>query len=182
MSQGVNRACDWWAVGVVVFEMLTGVLPFTDPDGEELVTLKNVIKGKLHFPEPSGEPMSEEARAFIVSALCTKVPKRLGYLQDINMKEDVLQHAWFVRCPTPGLESPLALKARDDPAIAAARAFDFGALVNKTMKPPFVPKLRGAEDARWFPNEDELLDEIEEVEGDPQEISQWRHCWDAFVL
>ena len=68
LNQGVNQACDWWALGILVFEMLTGVPPFTDPDGEDMQTYQNITRGELSkcFKTPRGaDDPSDEARGLI---------------------------------------------------------------------------------------------------------------------
>ena len=32
LSKGHGKAADWWAVGIFIYELLTGVVPFYDED------------------------------------------------------------------------------------------------------------------------------------------------------
>merc|ERR1719162_2329143 len=47
---GHNRAVDWWALGVMIFIMMSGRSPFDAPDAMQIY--KKIIKGfpKVHFP------------------------------------------------------------------------------------------------------------------------------------
>ena len=50
LGQGVNLACDWWALGVLTYEFLAGVAPFSDPDGDDMKTFASILKGVFHPP------------------------------------------------------------------------------------------------------------------------------------
>lgn len=39
---------DWWAFGVLMFEMLAGYPPFYDDD--PMATYKKILGGKIEFP------------------------------------------------------------------------------------------------------------------------------------
>ena len=47
--QGHGKAVDWWALGVLVYEMCAGYPPFYDDD--PLATYKKILKGGLTFPQ-----------------------------------------------------------------------------------------------------------------------------------
>ena len=66
MGQGVNQACDWWALGVLLYEMISGFPPFTDRDGQEMKTFANILKGQIEFRP---REHSSHARALISGLL-----------------------------------------------------------------------------------------------------------------
>jgi len=123
LNQGVNQACDWWALGILIFEMLSGVPPFTDPGGDDMKTYQNITHGELSRCYPDSSAATDEARA-LIQGLCTvKVAYRLGYLK--GGADDVMAHAWFV-------------------------AFDWDGLVNMTIEPPWRPSLSSSDDTTCF--------------------------------
>ncbi len=45
---GHDRAVDWWALGVCLFEFLTGVPPFNDETPEQI--FQNILNRGMLFP------------------------------------------------------------------------------------------------------------------------------------
>ncbi|XP_045655245.1 RAC-alpha serine/threonine-protein kinase isoform X1 [Ursus americanus] len=82
-----GRAVDWWGLGVVMYEMLCGRLPFYNQDHEKLFEL--ILMEELRFPRT----LSPEAKS-LLSGLLKKDPKqRLGGGSD-DAKE-IMQHRFF---------------------------------------------------------------------------------------
>lgn len=48
MSTGHNKGVDWWALGVLIFEMLAGYPPFYDTNTYEIY--KKILIGYFDFP------------------------------------------------------------------------------------------------------------------------------------
>ncbi|XP_022361271.1 RAC-alpha serine/threonine-protein kinase isoform X3 [Enhydra lutris kenyoni] len=82
-----GRAVDWWGLGVVMYEMLCGRLPFYNQDHEKLFEL--ILMEELRFPRT----LSPEAKS-LLSGLLRKDPKqRLGGGPE-DAKE-IMQHRFF---------------------------------------------------------------------------------------
>ncbi|KAG5276892.1 hypothetical protein AALO_G00110960 [Alosa alosa] len=82
-----GRAVDWWGLGVVMYEMMCGRLPFYNQDHERLFEL--ILMEEIRFPRTLGP----EAKA-LLSGLLHKDPKqRLGGGPD-DAKE-IMQHTFF---------------------------------------------------------------------------------------
>uniref|UniRef100_A0A8C8CMZ2 non-specific serine/threonine protein kinase n=1 Tax=Oncorhynchus tshawytscha TaxID=74940 RepID=A0A8C8CMZ2_ONCTS len=82
-----GRAVDWWGLGVVMYEMMCGRLPFYNQDHERLFEL--ILMEEIRFPKN----LAPEGRA-LLSGLLKKDPKqRLGGGPD-DAKE-VMSHKFF---------------------------------------------------------------------------------------
>nr|BAR42588.1 gag : akt fusion protein [Feline leukemia virus] len=82
-----GRAVDWWGLGVVMYEMLCGRLPFYNQDHEKLFEL--ILMEELRFPRT----LSPEAKS-LLSGLLKKDPKqRLG--GGAEDAKEIMQHRFF---------------------------------------------------------------------------------------
>lgn len=85
--QGHGRAVDWWSLGALLYEMLTGLPPFYCQDRERL--FEKIRKSELHYPAS----LSPNAKS-VLRGLLTKDPtKRLG--SGPNDAEDIKRHPFF---------------------------------------------------------------------------------------
>lgn len=64
-----GRAVDWWGLGVVMYEMMCGRLPFYNQDHEKLFEL--ILMEEIRFPRT----LSPEAKS-LLSGLLKKDPKQ----------------------------------------------------------------------------------------------------------
>ncbi|KAL4120711.1 hypothetical protein QTP88_013353 [Uroleucon formosanum] len=76
LQTGYGPACDWWSVGVIMYEMLIGYPPFCSENPQE--TYRKVMNWRETLSFPAEVPISEEARDAI-SRFCCESDRRLGY-------------------------------------------------------------------------------------------------------
>ncbi|UMM12052.1 hypothetical protein L5515_001025 [Caenorhabditis briggsae] len=74
---GYSDVVDWWSLGVISFELLTGCSPFTVDGGQN--SSKDIAKRILTKKVPFPKTMDADARDFIGLLLEKKLEKRLGY-------------------------------------------------------------------------------------------------------
>nr|VZI32634.1 unnamed protein product [Spirometra erinaceieuropaei] len=103
-----NPAIDWWAMGVILFEMLTGVTPFADETPEAI--FNNILTADIPWPEADTEDcLSEPSRQLITGLLSRSPEERMRLVAGIR-KHEFFAHigSWeqlsqvempFVPCP-----------------------------------------------------------------------------------
>jgi serine/threonine protein kinase len=88
LGTGHSFSVDWWALGVIVFEFLTGIPPFNDETEQNI--FENILNRKIPW-EYIPDEVSMEARDFIDRLLCLKTEDRLG----AHGAAEVKAHPWF---------------------------------------------------------------------------------------
>jgi serine/threonine protein kinase len=73
--KGYTKSCDWWSVGVILYEMLVGEPPFRDET--PLGTQTKVINWRITLRIPDDCKLTDEAKHLIFN-LCTDTENRLG--------------------------------------------------------------------------------------------------------
>ncbi|KAG5462028.1 MAG: kinase-like domain-containing protein, partial [Olpidium bornovanus] len=138
---GYDKGCDWWSLGVIIFEMLYGYPPFCSKSRQN--TKAKILNWRQNLVFPAAPRVSREARNLIENLICDRA-QRLGCLPadpsdptntGLGDAHDIKAHPWF-----RGLNWDRQLTA---PAY-------------------FVPKLRSETDTRYF-------DEVEADETIPPE-------------
>ena len=86
-SKGYGKPVDWYALGILIFEMLAGYPPFFDEDHVRLY--EKILAGKVRYP-PNFDP---NAKDLIKRLLVADLSKRFGNLK--NGSADIKKHKWF---------------------------------------------------------------------------------------
>ena len=83
------RACDVWAMGVLLYLLVTGQYPFEDPTQPQNVvaTLQNIALGRMR---PLSRRISAECKG-LIHAMLTQDPKKRITLREIG------KHTWLVQ-------------------------------------------------------------------------------------
>ncbi|CAM9582066.1 unnamed protein product, partial [Scytosiphon promiscuus] len=110
LNEGHDQAVDFWALGVLIFEMMAGVAPFYAND--PMATYENILSRKVE-PPPS---FSKGAKDIVRKLLKINKSKRLG--KAAGGAGSVMKHKWFSGFDWEGLlkkqlEVPIAPKLMD---------------------------------------------------------------------
>ena len=86
-NKGHNFPVDWWTLGIFLYEMIVGVVPFMDNDPLNLY--QQILKCKVKFPKN----INKEARSLIKHLLVVDTSRRYGCLK--NGIRDIIEHKFF---------------------------------------------------------------------------------------
>lgn len=106
----VGKSVDWWALGVLIYELLYGTTPFEGESKES--TLRNIASGKqVRFPVAEKEEEMAEAGDLIEKLLVKDPRRRLGCAGGAT---DVKRHPFFDGIKRPLIRSyPPPTEARE---------------------------------------------------------------------
>lgn len=82
-----NKSVDWWSLGVLIFEMLTGYTPFYDKT--PMKTYENILQCQVRYPSY----LHPDALDLLQKLITKDLSRRLGNLQ--GGSADVKAHPWF---------------------------------------------------------------------------------------
>ncbi|KAL1256077.1 hypothetical protein QQF64_014138 [Cirrhinus molitorella] len=88
---GYGVGVDIWAMGVILFVLLSGFPPFRSPDRNQEELFRLIQKGEVHFLSPYWDNVSEGAKALVRALLEVNPKRRLTASQ--TLQHDWLQHA-----------------------------------------------------------------------------------------
>ena len=92
---GHNKAVDWWALGILLYEMLVGKSAFYHSSPYE--TFQAIIGSEVHYPKSMSAPAKS-----LISQLLERDPRlRLGSRRDAA---DIMAHTFFRRLQWEELE------------------------------------------------------------------------------
>lgn len=87
LQKGHGKPVDWWCLGILIYEMLVGIDPFSDE--EPMAVYQNILKGKIKFPSN----FDKDAKSLVRHLLTADLGKRYGNLKGgVN---DIKEHRWF---------------------------------------------------------------------------------------
>ncbi|KAG6377084.1 kinase-like domain-containing protein [Boletus reticuloceps] len=84
-GQGYNKVIDWWTLGVLLYEMLSGLPPFYDEVTDKMY--QKILTDPLVF----GPEFRSEARNILTSLLDRDPTRRLG----VSGAEEIKKHPFF---------------------------------------------------------------------------------------
>ena len=87
LNKGHGKPVDWWTCGILLYEMIAGIDPFSDDD--PMMVYQKILKGKIKFP--SG--FDSNAKSLIKHLLEQDLTKRYGNLK--NGVKDITGHRFF---------------------------------------------------------------------------------------
>lgn len=106
---------DWWALGILTYEMIVGFPPFYTGSSNNNKMYELIKTKPVFFPDAQkhGIAMTSECKDFIEKCLKKNPAERLGTKNDI---QEILAHPWFAD-------------------------IDIDALLSRQIEPEFKPKL-----------------------------------------
>eukprot|EP00727_Mastigamoeba_balamuthi_P010230 m51a1_g583 putative C-tail anchored protein (415) ;mRNA; r:4046-6069 len=131
-----GKECDLWSLGVIIYVLLSGSLPFTPPTSMDDSWKRDTLNATFQFPDDAWSSVSQEAQNLIAHLLVANPAYRLT-------AQEVSSHRWLTaRLADRELSSPLRgfasfnarrnLRVAMNAAVACQKLSSFG---QKTYTP-----------------------------------------------
>jgi len=132
---GHDHTVDWWALGVLIYEMIVGIPPFYNQNRHKMYFL--IENGEVKWPsvERHGFEVPADCKDLIKKLLEKNKMKRLGQKNDVA---EIFAHPWF-------------------------KSINMEDLLAKKIKTPFKPKLKGNDDTSQFDSKFKTMDIAESI-------------------
>ena len=140
LNKGYGLSVDWWAFGILLYEMICGVDPFSD--GDTMKTYENILEGKIKF----SSDFDDKSRSLIKHLLEPDLSKRYGNLK--NGVDDIKNHDFF-------------------------KSMNWDKLLKQEIEPPFIPKIKGDNELKYFNIYPDSDDNAEAYNKDNDPFSDW---------
>ncbi|OQS04670.1 kinase [Thraustotheca clavata] len=82
-----SAACDWWSLGIVLYELYVGQTPFEDEN--QAIMFRNIAEGVLYVPEELGTTTV----SFLEGLICRDTNERLGANETVPFR--IMHHPYF---------------------------------------------------------------------------------------
>lgn len=132
-----DASVDWWALGVLMYEMMAGQPPFEADNEDDL--FESILHDDVLYPVW----LSREAISILKGFMTKNPARRLGCVKNHGGERAILIHPFF----------------KDK--------IDWDALEDRKVKPPFKPKIKSPTDAtnfdKDFTSEDPRLTPVDPV-------------------
>eukprot|EP01135_Chromosphaera_perkinsii_P000659 Nk52_evm26s147 gene=Nk52_evmTU26s147 len=141
LSRGYNHTVDWWALGILIYEMVAGYPPFFADSPIKIY--EAIVSGELLFPEIETQRdfgdgrgpqrirkqlFSPQLKNLISQLLSRDLTTRLGNMR--NGYWDIIKHPWFMS--------------------AGLAPFDWVSCMNRQLPAPYLCPVTGPEDTSYF--------------------------------
>jgi len=135
VNKGYNHAVDWWAVGVLIYEMRCGRSPFEA--NSQLEMFKKISRRDFIYPKY----FDEGEQDLIGKLLQVDITRRLGNLHAGT--QVIKDHKYF--------QGPTASGGKKEPAYLGRSKDEYWDAMNKQMvDSPYKPAVKGPDDCSQF--------------------------------
>ena len=86
MRKGTTKAADYWALGVLIFEMLVGDPPFKSLSGDPWDTFRRTLSGRFYVPN------------FISESAADLIYKLLQVVKSCSLPGGVGRGSFLIHC------------------------------------------------------------------------------------
>jgi len=86
-TTGHTNAVDWWTLGILIFELMSGHPPFESAYPMQIYS--RVMRGKITWPSKVAGPVKDLIQALLVKEPSERLPMLQGGIQNLR------DHAWY---------------------------------------------------------------------------------------